>query len=101
MRYVICAIAALFALLHLVAAVAQWKSQPESQPRSIIMLCGAGAMLAACVRTSLSWLPALCGGVLICTAAILNGRAAGKIHPAHHMVRIVIAALIVISFIIF
>lgn len=106
MRYLICAIAALFGLFHLAAAAVQWRSQPEARQRAIIMLCGSVATLAASIAKlaagGLGSISALVGGLLlVCVAAYLNGKAAGKVHPSHHAVRITIAVLLVAGFILF
>ncbi len=106
MRYFVCIAAILFALLHLLAGAVQWKRQPEARGRALVMLCGAAAaLISSAVKLAgggLSCVPILfCGLLLICAMAILNGRAAGKINPAHHAVRIAAAVLLVLGFIFF
>lgn len=108
MRIVISVLAILFAALHIVAAAAQFRSKDAAARGSAaLMLCGGVALIGTAAGHIAyggagDWMIALgagvCGFLPICFAAYLNGRRAGKVHPSHHIVRGVIAALLVIGF---
>ena len=100
----------LFALLHIIAAVTQFKSKdPTVRGSASLMLCGSVALIVSAVAhliydgagsqiTVLS--AAVCGFFPICFAAYLNGRQSGKVHVSHHLVRGGIAVLLVIGFVV-
>lgn len=101
LRIAVCAAAALFSLLCLTAAGSQAVKAPK--PSHIVMALGSILLLAAVLvnvlGSSLDWLAALLAGGLLCGAAIQNGRRAGSLHLSHHIVRILLCALLVIGFI--
>lgn len=105
LTYVVCALTALFALLHLIAALSQLKS--HSPAPHILMLGGALGALAAALdcllRGSFDWLLMLLGGAMVCAAALWNGRQAAKskgenhFHLSHHITRAGLVLILVIS----
>ena len=104
MRIAVSILAILFALLHVIAAVAQLKSKdPAARGSAVIMLCGGVALVCSAVSHLINsglwpWMDALsaaCGFLLVCFAAYLNGRRSGNVHLSHHLVRGGIAVLLV------
>lgn len=103
MRIVVSILAILFGLLHLIAALAQFKSKdPAARGSATIMVCGGIAVVFAAIAHLVGndpgWLDALpcaTGCLLICFAAYLNGKRMGKIHVRHHIVRAAISVLLV------
>lgn len=97
---ILCAIAALFGLLHIVAAASQFRKGHVRQ--NLLMLIGGVLMLLAvalCVIGSpLDWAEALCGSWLICMNAVLNGKRNGQIHWQHHILRAAVAIGLVVGF---
>ena len=109
MRIAVSVLAILFALLHIIAATVQLRSKDSAARGSaVLMLCGGVALIcssaAHLINGSLwDWqdpLSAACGFLLICFAAYLNGRRAGKVHVSHHLIRGGIAVLLVICFVV-
>ena len=101
---ILCAIAALFGLLHIIAAASQLgKKKKKRFITSWTMIIGGLLMIQAVVLcvfgSALDWGSALLGGLFICFAAFMNGRRSGNMHKIHHIIRGVIAAAIVVGFI--
>ena len=108
MRIAVSVLAILFALLHIIAAAAQFRSKdPAARGSAVLMLCGGVALICSSVAHLINgslwaWqdpLSAACGFLLICFAAYLNGRRAGNVHLSHHLVRGGIAVLLVLGFV--
>ena len=105
MRIVVSILAILFGLLHIAAARTQLKStDPAARGFSIAMLCGGVCTVCEAVAHlaggGLGWVDAIgvaAGCLLICASAYGNGRRAGKVHPSHHIVRGVIAVVLVVG----
>lgn len=103
MRIAVSVLAILFGLLHMIAAAAQFKSRdPAARGFAIAMasggVCVAFEALAHLVGSNPGWIDALAcasGCLLICAAAYANGRRSGNFHLSHHIVRGMIAALLV------
>lgn len=99
-------LAALFGLLHIIAAAVQFRSKdPAARGSATLMVCGGIAMACAAIAhlagAGPGWADALSaapGGLLVCFAAYLNGRRSGDLHLSHHLVRGAIAALLVLGF---
>ena len=108
MRIAVSVLAILFALLHIIAAVTQFKSKdPAARNSAAIMLCGGVALICSAIAhlvydgagSQIAVLSsAVCGFLLICFAAYLNGRRSGKVHLSHHAVRCGVAILLVVGF---
>ena len=106
---ILCAVAALFGLLHIIAAASQLgnkKKQKKQKKRYVshwMMIIGGLLMIQAVVLcvfgSALDWGSALLGGLFVCFAALMNGRRGGNMHKAHHILRAVIAAALVVGFI--
>ena len=105
MRIAISVLALLFGGLHLFAGLTQFKSQdPAARGFAIAMACGgicvafeAAAHLAG---SNPGWMDALAcasGCLLICVPAYENGRRSGNFHLSHHIVRGIIAVLLVVG----
>ncbi len=103
MRIVAGIAAILFGLLHTLAAGIQLKSKdPAARGLAIAMACG-GVCVALHTAAHLAggrpgWMDALgcaAGCLLICVPAYENGRRSGNLHPSHHILRGVIALLLV------
>lgn len=105
MRIVISVLAILFGLLHIIAARTQLKSKDAAaRGLSIAMICGgvcvAVEAAAHLVGSNPGWMDALTcasGCLLICVAAYANGRRSGNFHLSHHIVRGIIAVLLVVG----
>ena len=105
MRIAVSVLAILFALLHIIAAVTQFKSKdPAARGSASLMLCGGAALIVSAVAhlvnsSSGAWIDVLsagvCGFLPICLAAYLNGRRSGNVHTLHHAVRCGVAIVLV------
>lgn len=97
---ILCVIAALFGLLHIIAAASQFRKGHVRQ--NLMMLIGGFLMLLAVVLCitgfPLDWVAALLGGCLVCLNAVLNGKRNGEIHWPHHAIRSAFALALVIGF---
>ena len=108
MRIVVSMLAILFGLLHFIAGLTQFKSQdPAVRGSTVMMACGGIAVACAAISHlggahPMGWVDALSavpGGLLICSAAYLNGKRSGNFHLSHHIIRGGIAVLLVVGFI--
>ena len=98
-------LAILFALLHIAAAVTQFRSKdPTARGSAIIMTCGGIAVACAAIThltgASVFYAVALsmaAGRMVISFAAYLNGKRAKRLNPRHHMIRALIEALLVVG----
>ena len=97
MKYVVFTTAALYGLLHGLAAAFKAR-QSGFNTTAWMMLIGSALMIAALFLRDLGWIAALAGGALVCAAAMLNGKISGHFHGAHHVIRALITALIVVGF---
>lgn len=103
MRIVIGILAILFGLLHIIAGLTQSRSKdPAARGFAIAMACGGVELICAAVVQLMGQLSgwqdaiyAAAGCLLICAAAYANGRRSGNFHLSHHIVRGMIAALLV------
>lgn len=104
----VCGFAALFGILHGIAAVSQLVKKSGPVP-AILMLGGSLGVLAAAIDCllggSLDWLLMLLGGSTVCTAAVCNGKRAAAqkgdpalFHLSHHISRAALAAILVLNF---
>ena len=112
MRIAVSVLAILFALLHIIAAAAQFKSKdPAARGLAVAMACGGICAIIAAIfhlywgtvgsNANLSDATTLAiGCLLICASAYVNGRRSGNVHVSHHLVRGGIAVLLVIGFVI-
>lgn len=102
MKYVICIITILYALLSMLAASTQLK-RAEKKDTSLMMLSGGVLLLGAAVLqltiVSFDWAVAILGGILISAAAFMNGKRDGNFHVSHHVVRGCITLALIIGFI--
>lgn len=100
---ILCGIAILFGLLHIIAAASQLgKKKKKRFILSWTMIIGGLLMIQAAVLcvfgSALDWTSALLGGLFVCFAAVMNGRRGGNMHKLHHLIRAVVAAAIVVGF---
>ena len=102
---IFCAIAALFGLMHIIAAASQLGSKKKKKKHYVshwTMIIGGLLMIQAVVLcvfgSSLDWASALLGGLFVCFAALMNGRRSGNMHKVHHAIRAAIAVAIVVGF---
>ena len=100
LKIVVCVPAGLFAVLHIIAAASRLLK--EYKPSHLIMLCGGIGIIAAIFdhiddRAS-DWYWMLAGGAMVCAAAIMNGRAAGKLNPLHHIIRGIAVLALTLAF---
>lgn len=99
MTYVVKALAILFGLLHIAAAAVSVRRKKNCDTAAM-MAFGSAVMAVSSVLPALDWLAAFAGGVLVCGAALLNGRRNGKVNLNHHAVRGAFAAIIVLGYVI-
>lgn len=102
MRYVVSAIAIVYAALSLYAAATQLR-KPARRISSPLMLAGGLILLLAGVLELAAWGPAwlvtVIGSLLICQAALINGKANGRTKLEHHAVRILITVFLILGMI--
>lgn len=101
MRYVVSAVAVVYAALCIYAAGTQRKD--PCRRTSVVLMISGGLLLLLAAALELAgwspaWLLAVIGGLLICQAALLNGRRNGRVHLRHHAVRFFITVLLVAGF---
>ena len=100
MRIALCVVAALYALLSIVAAGAQLRTE-KNRDTSLYMLSGGLFLFAAVlwygIGMPLAWAAALGGCLLIGAAALINGKR-GEFHALHHVVRAALTVLLVLGF---
>ena len=105
MRIVVSVLAILFGGLHFIAGLTQFKSNdPAARGLATAMTCGGISLICAAVINLMGHLhggqdviSAVTGCLLICAAACENGRRSGNFHPSHHIIRGVIAVLLVVG----
>lgn len=102
MKYVLYAFTALYGLLSFIAAISQIK-KAKKKASFVIMAVGALILVAAIVIDIISlpysWVGTTVGGLLICGAAIYNGKASGNFHTTHHIIRFAVILLLIVGFI--
>lgn len=102
MRYVLYIITALYGVLSFIAAFSQLK-KAEKKTSYAAMAAGALILIAAIglhlISIPFNWFAAVLGGVLICTAAIYNGKKGGNFHITHHIIRFAVTLLLIAGFI--
>lgn len=108
MRIIMGILGVLFGALHMAAGGFGLARGGETAPQgnSAVMLCGGFAVTCAAIAHLIGghpgWvdgLAAAAGCMLACFAAYRNGKWVGKVHPIHHAVRISLASLIAVGFI--
>ena len=92
MRYVVSAVAIVYAVLSLYAAVTQLKN-PARRISSTLMLAG----ILELAGWNLAWLVTVIGSLLICQAALINGKANGRDKLQHYAVRFMITAFLILG----
>lgn len=98
MRYIICAVAILYAVLSMLAAVVFMRTA-KRKDTSIMMLGGGILFILAAILQKADWILATVGGILICASAFMNGKRSGDFHARHHIIRFVLTLLLVLGFI--
>lgn len=100
MRYAVSAVAILYALLSVYASVRQLKRPTRRKP-AITMIAGGVILFAAGVLELQSWNPAwlvtVIGSLLICQAALINGKLNGNVRLQNHAVRFLITAFLILG----
>lgn len=103
----VCALALLFAALHLVAVISQMRK--EFRPSHIVMLLGcllAAAAIPACILGwSFDWVLMAVGGGMVCGSAFWNGSSAARkagdeklFHLSHHLIRFGVVLILSMNF---
>lgn len=102
MIYVLCIITVLYALLNIIAALVQM-IKTKQKDTSAIMLGGGIILLSTAVLHIIyipyAWIGTVIGGLLICTAAFINGKRGGSFHISHHIIRLIVTLLLIAGFI--
>lgn len=100
-KYGLYAVTVLYALLSMLAAGTQLRTEVKKDAPGL-MLLGGGLLLVATGMEMAAlldgWLIVVCGGACICAAAFLNGRRSGAFHLSHHVVRLIITLLLAVGF---
>ena len=100
MRYAVCVVAILYAVLSIYASAKQWKKPARRKPAAI-MIVGGLILLAAGVLELNGWNPAwlvvVIGSLLICQAALINGKLNGRMQLQNHAVRFLITAFLILG----
>ena len=103
MRYVVCAVAILYAVLSIHAASTQLRN-PVRKKSAVLMLVGGLVLTVAWILEMAAWRPAwlvtVIGTLLICQAALLNGKLNGRVKLEHHAVRFIITAFLIFGMLI-
>lgn len=102
MKYVLYSVTLLYAGLTFFAAFSQLKKAEQKTPYAV--MAAGGLILIAAIGLHLisipfNWFAAVLGGVLICTAAIYNGKKSGNFHITHHIIRFSVTLLLIAGFI--
>lgn len=106
MRTVVSVLALLFGLLHMIAGATQFSSEdPAARGFGITMVSGGLCVILAAVfhlTLGVNASDASTAGIgclLICAAAFANGSRSVKFHLSHHIVRGIVAVLLVVGFV--
>ncbi len=100
MAYVLYTVAALYAVLHLIAAAPCIKDGGAG-PRLMALgglLAMAGAVLGYFGIFPTAPILFTVGGAAVCWAAVLNGKAGGKVNIQHHLIRGAVTLLLAVCF---
>lgn len=101
MRIILCILSLAFGALSMTAALSRIKAK-EGELSHVIMSAGSvflmGAVLFNILKFGIDWITALIGVVMICVAAVWNGKRNGNFHIQHHIIRIVLSAVLVAGF---
>ncbi len=101
MKIVLCTVGAIFGVLSMIASVSQLKHEKKPIPAAI-MTVGSFILIAAIICNIMGqwfdFIIALLGSIAICAAAIWNGTKSKQFHIQHHIIRIVLSAVLVIGF---
>lgn len=103
MRYVVSAIAIVYAVLSVYAASTQWKNRARRISSSLMTAGGLILLLAGILELALwkpAWLVTVIGSLLICQAALINGKANGRVKLEHHAVRFIITVFLILGMVI-
>lgn len=102
MQILLCTVSVLFGVLSMIASIHQMKSERKPIP-AVVMAIGSFMLIAAVIcNISAQWydyIVALFGSIAICAAAICNGIRSKNFHIQHHIIRILLSAVLIIGFI--
>ena len=101
MTYTVAAVAAMYGVLSVVAAIAGVKQGKKGDASAMMLIGGCLLISAAGLRIfhyGFDWIGALCGSILISIAAYMNGKR-GEFHAGHHIIRAVVEVAIVVGLI--
>ncbi len=100
MRYVVSVIAILYALLSIYASATQLKKPTRRKPVSIMIAGGLILLIAGILELNgwgPAWLVTVIGSLLICQAALINGKLNGRVQLQNHAVRFLITAFLILG----
>lgn len=100
MRYVVSVIATLYSLLSIYASATQWKKHARRKPAAIMIAGGLILLLSGILELQgwgPAWLVTVIGSLLICQAALINGKLNGRVELRHHAVRFLITAFLILG----
>lgn len=103
MRYVVCAIAIVYAILSVYAGGTQLRKPARRKSAALMLFGGLILIIAGILELSAwpqAWLVTVIGSLLICQAALINGRANGREKLEHHAVRFIITVFLIFGMII-
>ena len=101
MKYVVFALAIVYALLSIYAALPQWR-RSDRKLFALLMTVGSLVLILTAILCltgwKMDWLLAIIGCLLIVEGAVLNGARVGRSHPKHYAVRFLITLVLVVGF---
>lgn len=100
MQYVVSVVTILYALLSIYASVTQWKKPARRKPASIMIAGGLILLVSGFLELNgwgPAWLVTVIGSLLICQAALINGKINGRVQLQHHAVRFLITAFLILG----
>lgn len=101
MKYILAIVAMLYAFLSVFAAAVQLKTVEQKGTPCLMVFGGillTGAVILLFFAASWDWILALVGCAGISIAAFLNGKRSGNLHTSHHIIRLMIAFILVAGF---
>ena len=103
MRYVVCAIAIVYAALSVYAAATQLRNPTRQKSAALMLVGGLILILAGILELTAwnqAWLVTVIGSLLIVQAALINGRANGRTKLEHYAVRFIITVFLIFGMLI-
>lgn len=101
MKNVLCVITIIYGLLSIIVSFNQLKDDKKRISTFIMLLGGIVLIIASCLKLfelSIAYIIATIGAILICIAALINGKKNENIHMSHHIIRFIISCILITGF---